>query len=292
MLNIIPDIHADVDRLNRSLKVPAPFDQVAFLGDLIDGNPAGKSDDLAVLMQASLLIDSGRAIGVMGNHELNAILFHTLGNDGNPLRAHSNKNCNQHRTFLDQFGACTPEALEWTEWFLTLPLWIDFKGVRLVHACWSDPAISTIAARRPDGKLRREDLQEVAQKSSPFGQAVEKILSGPEAVLPPGYDFADSRHHRRNHVRLAWWRSNALTWRKAALSVPFVDELPAGDLPSELKQDMYAMDAPPVLVGHYKMAGLPAIDSPRASSIDYPATPCVYLWQGESALTDRNLIKL
>ncbi|WP_455269289.1 metallophosphoesterase [Rhizobium herbae] len=293
MLKIIPDIHADIDRLDRSLGVARDAKKIAFLGDLIDAGPnVEKPDDLAVLTRTRQLIDDGIATSVMGNHELNAILFHTLGNDGYPLRSHSDRNRHQHKTFLDRFGICTPEALEWTEWFASLPLWIEVKGLRLVHACWSEHAVSVIAARRPDGRLQPEDLAEVAQKSTPFGRAVQTIVCGPEVTLPQGFDFTDFGGHRRNQVRLAWWRSDALTWRETALSVPVVEELPPGELPINLKDEIYPENAPTVLVGHYKMTGVPRIESPRAASLDYPATPCIYVWQGEVDLTERNLIVL
>ena len=58
---IIPDIHASIDRLTKSLEI-APSHQLIFLGDLIDGgaNP-GKCDDLIVLETVKALVDCGRA---------------------------------------------------------------------------------------------------------------------------------------------------------------------------------------------------------------------------------------
>lgn len=87
MLAVIPDIHADPDRLARSL-AGASDRRIAFLGDLIDANAHQEHrDDRAVLNQARALIDSGRAIGILGNHEMNAIRFHRFHPDGTPLRA-------------------------------------------------------------------------------------------------------------------------------------------------------------------------------------------------------------
>jgi hypothetical protein len=136
--------------------VPAP---IAFLGDFIDAGHATKvSDDAAVLTRVRQLVRVGRAIAVMGNHELNAILYHTPEPDGAPLRVHGTKNTGQHKSFLRQFGVSTPQAMVWVEWFLTLPLWRDLDGLRVVHACWSQPHIDLIAVGRPDGRLRLEDL--------------------------------------------------------------------------------------------------------------------------------------
>ena len=250
------------------------------------------SDDEAVLTRVRGLIEEEKAIAVMGNHELNAILYHTLGVDRVPLRDHSEKNEAQHRSFVRQFGTSTPQAQVWIEWFLTLPLWRDLGGLRLVHACWSQPDIDLIAERCADGCLRKEDLAEIAAEETKFAKAVKNLVTGPETRLPNEYSgFHDAGGHRRHHVRIAWWRSEARTWRDAALSVPDPRELPEGDVPQSRGITFYASDAPPVLVGHYKMAGEPRIEAPNAACLDYPTTPCAYLWCGEKKLRQENIVR-
>lgn len=289
MFDVIPDLHADADRLEATLAALGPAARPAFLGDFIDGKGAGADDD-AVLRRVRGLVDSG-APAVMGNHELNAILFHTQGEDG-PLRRHEKKNLDQHASFIARFGTATEEARHWTDWFLTLPLWRDLGGLRLVHACWSDATIATVAARRPDGRLKPEDLPEVAADVTEFAQAVNRLVSGPEVKLPEGHSFLDNSKHRRTHVRIAWWRSEARTWRDAALSVPDPDTLPDTPLPDVPDIDLYPQDAPPVLVGHYKMKGELALDSDAAACLDYPDAPCAYRWRGETGLHPGNLLAI
>lgn len=289
MWQIVPDIHGDLDRLERSLAL-ANGAPCAFLGDFIDaGEAVTAPDDAAVLRRVRTMVEGESAVAVMGNHELNAILFHRRGTDGEPLRERTAKNTDQHASFLARFGTETPEALEWTKWFLTLPLWADLGGLRLIHACWSEPHIALIAERRPDGRLRPEDLEEIAQESSEFGRAVKTLVSGPEARLPEGASFLDFGGHRRQEVRLAWWRSEAATWREAVLSVPDPNELPDALLPEDIQATIYPGDAAPVLVGHYKMGGQPELEARNAACLDYPKSPCVYHWQGEPQLLDSNL---
>mgnify|MGYP003118122095 CR=1 FL=1 len=289
---IIPDIHADIDRLEASLKL-AKGAPVAFLGDFIDAGKWTKQvDERAVLSRVRRLVDSGRAVAVMGNHELNAILYHRKDANGAWLRSHTAMKTRQHRSFLEAFGVGTEEAKDWTAWFLTLPLWRDLDDVRLVHACWDDAAINIIKARRPDGRLHPDDLPEVAAATSPFGKAVERLLSGPEVSLPEGYMFHDTNNHERRAVRLAWWRPKAVTWREACLSVPKPDELPAGAIPPDTGALRYRADAPPVFVGHYKMKGIPCIEAPNAACLDYPAKPCAYRWRAGEALSADNLITI
>ncbi len=289
---VIPDLHADPHRLEMSL-VAAEGRHLAFLGDFIDAGKAVKSpNDAAVLTQVRELIESNRAVAVMGNHELNAILFHRKDRNGNPLREQSAKNLDQHYSFVDQFGLATPIAIHWTEWFLNLPLWVEKDGLRLVHACWDEVAIETIKERRSDGRLQLDDLEEVAAKETPFALAVETLTSGPEVRLPIGEGFHDIKGIRREHVRIAWWRANGGSWRDVALSVPDINELPDTEVAGAQGIPVYPAGQPPVLVGHYKMKGTPRIDVGQAACLDYPDNSCVYHWSGEDRLVQENIQSL
>lgn len=289
MWTIIPDLHADMDRLECSLS-RATGTRCAFLGDFIDAGPdLTAPEDEAVLQKVRGMVEAGEATAIMGNHELNAILYHRQDENGLPLREHSRKNADQHASFLRRFQAASPEALDWTSWFLTLPLWHDLGGARLVHACWSQPHIDLIAERRPDGLLCEEDLPEIAAEATEFGRAVKLLVSGPEVTLPAGSSFRDGRGHCRSEVRLAWWRSGARTYREAALSVPDPADLPDVALSAEQQSVIYPAEEVPVFVGHYKMAGKPGLEAPNAACLDYPSSPCLYHWKGEGRLLPEHL---
>jgi hypothetical protein len=295
MLTVIPDLHADPERLAASLSVAGSEARLGFLGDFIDAgaDPGAPVNDFAVLTQVRELIDGGRAIGVMGNHELNAILFHRRDKDGHPFRSHSPKNIAQHRSFIDAFGIGTPSARAWTDWFLNaLPLWHEADGLRLVHAFWSDRIVDIVRQRRSDGLLREEDLPEIATESSEFGRAVKLMVSGPEVHLPPGFTFTDFKGHQRHEMRIAWWRGEASTWRELALSVPDPNLLPDAVIEEGQIEELYPSDAAPVLVGHYKMAPPVRLDHSKAGCLDYPYAPCVYRWRGEEVLVPSNLIPI
>ncbi len=290
---VIPDIHADPVRLQRSIAAVPSDGRVAFLGDFIDAGAAvATPDDAAVLKRARGLVASGRAVAVMGNHELNAVLFHRTGADGAPLRVRDAKNRAQHRSFCGSFGTGTPQALDWTRWFLTLPLWLDLGGLRLVHACWDSAAIGVVAARRADGRLTQDDLAEVAARQTAFAKAVNLLLTGPEMTLPDGLRVADSAGHLRAEVRLAWWRKDARTWREAVASVPDPQDVPDTPLPFALPDPVGDGSDTPVLCGHYKMSGDPALQSAVAACLDYPAAPCVYLWGGKALLDRKRLLRV
>lgn len=108
--DIIPDIHADIDRLTQTLSTLGyvavgkvwghPERRIAaFLGDFID---TGR-DKRAVLTLVRAMLDQGQAVAIMGNHEPNALLYHRKGrnsyatSDGY-MSAHIKENKAQHRT--------------------------------------------------------------------------------------------------------------------------------------------------------------------------------------------------
>lgn len=302
--DIIPDIHADIGRLTQTLSSLGyaaggeawahPEGRIAaFLGDFIDMGRANRS----VLTLVRAMCDQGHAVAIMGNHELNALLYHRSGqnadgtNDGF-MRAHSAKNRDQHLTFLDEFRVGHPDTNEMMDWFLSLPLFLDLGGLRLVHACWDDARVATIMDRRPSGLLAWDDLQEIALENaaSGFAEAVLTTLKGPEAELPAPHHFHDIKGHRRTALRLKWWQSGAMTWRDAALSVPAPETLPATPIEGEVAFRAYSAEAKPVFFGHYKRLGTPTIDAPNAVCLDYPRATCAYRWAGEVRLEAQNLV--
>ena len=155
--DIIPDIHADMDRLTQTLLSLGyvadraawahPEGRIAvFLGDFIDIGRANR----AVLNLVRAMCDQRSAVAIMGNHELNALLYHQPGlnadgTDDGFMRAHSAKNMAQHQTFLDEFPVGHPDTARMLDWFLMLPLFLDLDGLRLVHACWDDTRVATKA---------------------------------------------------------------------------------------------------------------------------------------------------
>jgi hypothetical protein len=233
----------------------------------------------------------------MGNHELNALLYHrpgrnAYGTDDGYMRSHCDENRAQHQTFLDEFPVGHRDTDEMIDWFLTLPLFIDLGGLRLVHACWDDARISTIRNRRPSGLLASDDLQEIAleKDASGFSEAVLTTLKGPEAELPAPHHFHDTKGNRRTALRLKWWQSGAMTWRDAALSFPDPETLPATLIPDNVAVCSYPVEAKPVFFGHYKRLGSPAIDAPNAVCLDYPKVASAYRWAGEMRLVSQSLV--
>ena len=121
MFDVIPDIHGQVHKLTARLlslgyskrggawRHTDPQRMCLFLGDFIDRGPANG----AVIDIVRRMVDAGTALAIMGNHELNAIHFHTQDPEiGMPLRPHSQKNTIQHAAFLREFPLGSAHAEE------------------------------------------------------------------------------------------------------------------------------------------------------------------------------------
>ena len=127
--------------------------QIIFVGDFIDRGP----DIRRTLQIARAMIDAGTACAVMGNHKLNALLYHTMGSDGKELRPHTEKNTAQHQATLDQIAFSDPvEWKDWLKWMMKLPFLLDLDSCRVVHVAWDDESIKTL------------ETQDTLTKEKPF----------------------------------------------------------------------------------------------------------------------------
>lgn len=288
VIDVIPDVHGQARKLEAALAAlgyrerdgawrhDAPRRTALFLGDLIDGKPGYAPEEARTLGIARAMMEAGTALCLMGNHELNAIHFHTTGSDGAPLRPHCKKNRDQHAAFLAEHPLGSDAAREAIAWMETLPVAIEAHGLRATHACWSEDHIAVLRAAGetrevPGGTaihLSSEALHAAAGRDVALHEAVEVVLKSPEFDLPDGRSFRDKDGNERHAVRLKWWE-RALTWREAAMSVPDgqASNLPDADLPPGAAATIYPPGAPPVVFGHYWMAwphDLPgAPDAPR-----------------------------
>ncbi len=151
-----------------------------FVGDFIDRGP--KIRETLEIVRA--MVEAGTALAVMGNHEYNALCFHTPDGHGGYLRPHTPEKVSQHQATLDQIAVPFPdEWREWLEWFMKLPLFLDLGSLRVVHACWDDEQIAQLHG---DNRLTDELLHTSIVKGTPENQAVEVLLKGKEIELPRG----------------------------------------------------------------------------------------------------------
>jgi hypothetical protein len=287
--DIIGDVHGEGDKLEGLLKMLGYRESndayrceertAIFVGDLIDRGP----DQIRVVKLVRSMIDAGSARVVLGNHEFNAIAYATPDGHGDYLRTHKGevgaKNLNQHREFLNQVTFGSPLHEELISWFTSLPLWLETKTFRVVHACWHDDSIESLRRRGFEGGLATDDLIRTANdKDSEEYHATETILKGPEISLQGYPTFKDKDGNIQHDARLRWWDGEANTLTELA-EIPgdALDEnnepypgLP--DVPmTEARNFLYDPLALPVFFGHYWRSGTPELAGSNTVCVDFSA---------------------
>lgn len=243
--------------------------QAIFVGDFIDRGRGQK----IVLDIVRAMLANGHALAVMGNHEFNAICYHTPSEQGGYLRSHTSNHTQQHQAFLDEYPFGSDAAHEMIAWFTTLPIFLDLPHFRVIHACWDAEMLAQLIPHLDERNcLKLEHYQQAMQVDSFFYQAIETLLKGPELMLPAGYLFTDKAGTPRPKVRVKWWQKTRHTYQDAAVaSEPERAKLPAVAIPATAQFVDYPNAAPPVFFGHYWFTGTPQIISANAVCLDYSA---------------------
>ncbi len=314
--DIIGDLHGQADKLEALLRKMGyrntpqgwrhPERQAVFVGDFIDRGP----HQLRTLAIVRNMVESGAALAVMGNHELNAIAWHTPHpeQEGEYLRNRFNekglKNRRQHARFLEEIEHVPDVHGDMVAWFCSLPLWLDLPEIRVVHACWHDRFIDYLKPRLYAGNCLGEQLflETLRPPKDDAGQpvcgptlyeAVNTILRGPAVDLPYGLFFLDKDGTERRKLRIRWWDCVNTTYVALGILPGNINVL----LPDEPIQDHVCPFIPsdkPIFFGHYWLTGEPQVLSPQMACVDYSAGkggPLVaYRWEGESRLSDRHFV--
>ncbi len=262
-----------------------------FIGDFIDRGP----HQLETVRIVRAMVEAQAALAIMGNHEFNAIAWHTPDPEtpGKHLRPHSSKNTHQHRAFLTATDGKPKSRKDVLDWFMTLPLWLDLPGLRAVHACWHPRHIAYLKPLlQPGNRLDAALIKKASRRGSAEFHAVEAILKGPEVKLPDGMQFKMG-DDMRSEARTRWWDATATTFRQSAIVGDAMrPSLPDIDIPEDVRFG-YSGDKP-VFIGHYWMTGQPTLLAPRVACVDYSAGkggPLVaYRWDGERELVQRHFV--
>lgn len=301
IFDIIGDIHGHADELRLILSKLGYRErngghaqrnhQAIFVGDFVDrGAKIGETLEIVRSM-----VDRGAAVAVLGNHEFNAICYHTEDGRGDFLRSHissNGKNARQHEATLEQLAHGHPE--EWKrhlDWFKGLPLFLELDGLRVVHAAWDPTAIRVVRGRSFHDN---EFLRKSARKGTKEFSAVETLLKGPEIALPPGPGNLDKEGIDRTDMRVAWWKSRTQKQRfsYSELAIPGAAKMPDSLIPPKGLElcPSYGTGELPVFFGHYWLfSEAPSPLAQNAVCVDYSVAKAggqlvAYTWQGERTL--------
>ena len=299
--DIIGDIHGQSEKLKTLLEqlgyvqidgvYQHPTRKAFFVGDLVDRGP-GQIETLVIV---KAMVDAGHAFAVLGNHEFNAIAFHTPRQDGGHWRQRNAKNRHQHEHFLQEVGEDSAEHQYWIDWFLTLPLWWENEHLRVVHACWHPEHMQAMETLLNPDKTLNLDVVAVASQKDHFAyESLEVLCKGLEVDLPLGVAFTDQQGIERRRTRIKWWDSEAITYRTSVLLPSDVaDQLPDNPIPRHARLEYDGEK--PLFFGHYWMTGEPQILAPNICCVDYSAAigdhPLVaYRFDGEKELSPSKFV--
>ena len=306
--DVIGDVHGHADRLIGLLRTMGYAEtngawrctgrQAIFIGDLIDRG----TQQLETIDIARRMVAAGSAQITLGNHEFNAIAYHTPKEGGGNLREREPKNDKQHAAFIEAVGCDSPLHGELVTWFMTIPMWLELDGLRAIHACWWEPDLEYVRPQlSTDNSLTEQLLVDASTKKHQAYASVETLVKGPEIRLPDCMAFLDKGEHKRRDVRLRWWDDSATTWQ--SLLPPgttifdgtgeHVDSLPDEPL-SDDESKRYTDDVP-VIFGHYWFEAPDVPTNPKALCVDYSAGAgkelVAYRFDGETELTADKLVR-
>lgn len=288
-MDLIGDIHGHADELvllleklgyyrgdTGTYQYPKNARRAVFVGDLIDRGPKIRE----TLMIVKSMVDNGTGFCIRGNHEDNAIKFWTQQNNGQYGRKHTIKNIIQHYATVKAFQNRDDEWDMYLNWFRSLPYFIDFKDVRVIHASWHD------ALKLPDFDVSQDNhVQHV-------------IMHGEELKLPEGSSFTDKDGNVRHSGRTQWWLNpQGLTYRDYLET--YAQDIPGLDvpIPAEVVAKLgsgYASTEKPIFFGHYWLRGEPRIQAPNVCCLDYSVAKggnlVAYRFDGEKQLSNTKFV--
>ncbi|WP_404361695.1 metallophosphoesterase [Marinobacter sp.] len=299
--DIIGDIHGCAHTLERLLvkmeyrKVNGvyqhPSRQAVFIGDIIDRGPRIRE----ALHLVRDMVEHGAAQIVMGNHEYNALCYCTLARAGSGrkwLREHNSRHDRLIRETLDQFAHHPHEWNEFLEWFYTIPLFIEEKDFRAVHACWDRELIEKFKQIQGGNCIDEDFLHASSVIDSFAGQVMDNLLRGTDLRLPEGLSITGSDGYTRQFFRTRFWADDPETYADVVFQPdPLPEAIAQRRLSaSERKQLLsYPPGEKPVFVGHYWMEGEPAPLKPNVACIDFSAVKygklVAYRMDGEKILS-------
>lgn len=281
--DLIGDIHGCVDTLVHLLDQLGysrhggvwqhPRRQAIFLGDIIDRGTHIRE----ALHLVHDMVDRGHAYCILGNHEFNALGWHTPAPPESGrrfVRDHSPRYARLLQETFEQFAHHPSEWQAFLGWFMELPLFIDAERFRVVHACWDKQIIARLKTRLVDARLDPAFLAEAATDGSFAALALDRLLRGTNMPLPYGLTLTSDEGFTRSVFRAKFWEKNPSTYADVVFQP---DDLPPRAAERPLNDEekrrlyLYGPEEPMLFVGHYWRSGRPAPIRGNLACLDYSA---------------------
>ncbi len=192
-LDIVGDIHGEYQALSQLIR-HLGYDEhgahpegrmLVFVGDFCDRGP----DSPSVLALARRWIEAGRAVAVIGNHEINLLREDAKDGSGWFFDERMARDDRKYAPYRRPDAAQRDEIIELLS---LLPIALERADLRVVHAAWREPQIGT-ARQLPMGSVRREyDHWESEAQRKAVRTRLEERMRRERELWP--HDLEDGAH--------------------------------------------------------------------------------------------------
>ncbi|MBK5194348.1 MAG: metallophosphoesterase [Flavobacteriaceae bacterium] len=301
MYDIIGDVHGHADQLKSLLKKMGyqlvddcyshPTRKAVFVGDFINRGP--KIRETLILIRK--MVEKESAYAILGNHELYAVLYYLRDIEGKYYKKRIPKYQLQINQTLEEFAPHKAELKSHLKWLRTLPIFLDFGDIRIIHACWDDENVKLLKDTITGPKLKKTILREIALNVTEFSRSFWESCKGLDFQLPKDLLIFDDEGRPHRSFRMKWWDTpKGKTFKDISLESRF--DLPAYIIPSEIIQQRkpYPKNDPIVFFGHYCLKQCCGILEENLCCVDSCVTRTgkllAYRWDGEKKLNKMNFI--
>jgi hypothetical protein len=301
MYDIIGDVHGYADQLKSLLAklgyqlidgcYAHPTRKAVFVGDFINRGP--KIRETIILIRK--MVEKGSAYAILGNHEMYAVLYYLRDIEGKYYKKRIPKYQLQINQTLDEFVLYKEEFKSHLKWFRTLPMFLDFGKIRIVHACWDDKNIQLIKSIITEAKLTKPILREIALNGTKFSEKFWETCKGIDFQVPKNLLIFDDDGRPHRSFRMKWWENpEGKTFKDVSLESRF--ELPAYTIPPEIVKfrNPYPENDPIVFFGHYSLVEGFGILKDNICCVDSGVSRTgkllAYRWSGELKLNKLNFV--
>ena len=304
MYDIIGDVHGHAALL-RKLLIKLGYKKggngyfhaerkAVFVGDFINRGPEIRK----TIRMIRIMVENGNAFAILGNHEINAILFHLKDKGGKPLVKEPRKNYLSLFKTINDFLAYPDEWKRHLRWMRRLPLFLELEDVRIVHACWSDSAIAVVKSVLNEQRGRKSIFREYYKNpKSELSKSISVLTKGIDLKMPGDLKVVNNKGVVPRSFRLSWWENPlGKTFREMSFESKY--KLPVYTVPKEIIPNtfFYSENEPLVFFGHYCRANGPHIIKTNLCCVDSCVSGAkmltAYSWNGEKELNKKNLYQV
>ncbi len=304
MYDIIGDVHGQATLLKKLLLKLGykngengyfhPERKAVFVGDFINrGHEIRKTIRLIRKM-----VRNGNAFAILGNHEINAILFDMKDVNGKPLIKEPRKSYLSLFKTINEYVDRPEQWEKHLRWMRSLPFFLELGNIRFVHACWSGSAVRIIKEKLSEEQDAKNIFREYYKfPKSELSKSISVLTKGVDMKMPGDLKVVNNKGVIPLSFRMSWWEEpEGKTFREMSFESKF--KLPAYTIPPEILPEtfFYSENEPPVFFGHYCRGRGPHIIKPNICCVD----SCVsrtkvltaYSWRGEKVLKPENLVRV